>query len=87
MCADVAVSRPQHVEKIARAGGETLSHTEIVFEDLSRRGGNVCRPVEKMLDNVRGQRFETRIGIAALLHFRRDGTGEGVTWQPRSRAA
>lgn len=74
MCAEIAVGRAKHVDEVARAGRETFSHAEVVFEDLFRRGGNVCWTVEKMLDDVRSQRLETRIRIATLLHFRRQGS-------------
>ena len=61
MLPDVAVGWPQHVNEIARACRQALSHTEVVFEDLARRGASMRRSIEKMFDDIRGESFETSV--------------------------
>ena len=61
MRSQIAVRRAKHIKEVTSTRAERLSHADVVFEDLARRGGHVCWTVEEMLDDVVSQRRQTRI--------------------------
>ena len=56
MRAEIAVSRAKHIEEITSTCAQRLSHADVVFEDLARRGRHVRWTVEEVFDDVVSER-------------------------------
>ena len=52
MRAEIAVGGTKHIEEITGARAQRFAHSDVVFEDLARRGWNVRWTVEEVFDDV-----------------------------------
>ena len=66
---DIAVGGAQHVDHVASARAEALSHAEVVFEDLDGSRRNMLGALKKICGNGECEWFETSISIAEVFYF------------------